>query len=126
MFRPLQLKIRVQTPFFVVFRILLCSGISNYKCVWLANTAFTLVSYHALAWFGKTHLSNHHGINTHTTKPSQAKPAHRKLLCWHGLVWLGFLYSSQAINTKAEMVKRSIIKNARVYQFIAGVPNLCH
>jgi len=42
------------------------------------------------------------------------------------LVWLGFLYSSQAINTKAEMVKRSIIKNGGVHQFIAGVPNLYH
>ena len=70
-----------------------------------------------------TCLSYHHGLNTHTTEPSQTKPARRKLSRWHGLVWLGFLYSNWAINTKAEMDKRSIIKNARVHRFIAGVPH---
>ena len=81
------------------------------------NIAFTLVSYHTLARFDTTRLSYHHGLNAHTTKPSQTKPAHRKLPCWHNSVWLGFLYSSRAINTKAEMDKRSIIKNARVHRF---------
>ena len=47
---------------------------------------------------------------------NRAKPSQLTENCCvgHGLVWLGFLYSSQAINTKAEMVKRSIIKNGRV------------
>ena len=82
---------------------------SPIKSFWLRHW------YHALARFGTTHLRNHYGINAHSTEPSQTKPARRKLLCWHGLVWLGFLYSSQAINTKAEMVKRGIIKNSTVH-----------